>query len=104
VSLFDPVPAGPRVRPLAADGQVVSLADVDPDLLRFVAPDRRNSARRELAIRLFMLPRGRWPIEPRAVDAKHLGLLVVDGILGRELIADDVTSIEFVGPGDLLRP
>jgi CRP/FNR family cyclic AMP-dependent transcriptional regulator len=104
VSLFDPVAAGPNMRALAADGRFAALADVDPDLVRLLSPDRRSSARRELTVRVVTLARGRWPIEHAVVDATHLGLLVVDGILGRELGADDVTSIELLGPGDLVRP
>lgn len=104
MSLFDPVPAGPSLLPLAAGGQVAALADVDPDLVRFVAAERLSSARRELAVRVVTLSRGRWPIDHVAVNPTHLGLLVVDGILGRELVAGDVTSIELLGPGDLLRP
>lgn len=104
MSLFDPLPAGESMRPLAAEGHLAPLARVDPDLMRFLPSDRASAARRELAVRVFMLPRGRWPIEHAAVDARHLGLLIVDGVLGREVVADDVTSIELLGPGDLLRP
>jgi CRP/FNR family cyclic AMP-dependent transcriptional regulator len=100
VSLFDPVPASASMPALAAGGRVVALADIDPDLVRLLPADRANAARQELRVRVFTLPRGRWPIEDAVVDATHLGLLVVDGILGRELVADDVTSIELLGPGD----
>ena len=104
MSLFDPVPASANMPALAAGGRVVALADIDPDLVRLLPADRAGAARQELRVRVFTLPRGRWPIEDAVVDATHLGLLVVDGVLGRELVADDVTSIELLGPGDLLRP
>jgi CRP/FNR family cyclic AMP-dependent transcriptional regulator len=104
MSLFDPVPARSSMPALAADGQVAPLADIDPDLMRFLPAGRRATARRQLAVRVVTLARGRWPIDDVTVNATHLGLLVVDGILGRELVADDVTSIELLGPGDLLRP
>jgi hypothetical protein len=39
-----------------------------------------------------------------ATGTAHLGLLVIDGLLGRELLADDVASLELVGPGDVVRP
>jgi CRP/FNR family cyclic AMP-dependent transcriptional regulator len=104
MSLFDPVSTSPSARVLAADAHVVALADVDPDLMRLLSADRLRSACRDLAVRVLTLPRGRWPIDGVAVNATHLGLLVVDGILGRELVADDVTSTELLGPGDLLRP
>lgn len=101
---FDPVPARLSVPALATDGKLAALADVDADLLRLLSPDRQSSARRELAVRVVALPRGRWPIDGVAVDPRHLGFLVVDGVLGRELVADDVTSIELLGPGDVVRP
>jgi hypothetical protein len=31
-------------------------------------------------------------------------VLIVEGLLGRELLADDVASLELLGPGDILRP
>jgi CRP/FNR family cyclic AMP-dependent transcriptional regulator len=104
VSLFDPVPARSTMPALSADGRVAALADVDPDLMRHLPADRAAAARQQLPVRVVTLPRGRWPIEDLTVDPAHLGLLVVAGIIGRELVADDVTSIELLGPGDLLRP
>jgi hypothetical protein len=44
--MFDPVPAGPSLLPLTAGGQVAALADVDPDVLRFLPAERQSSARR----------------------------------------------------------
>jgi len=104
MSLFDPVAARSSIWAPAADGHAAPLADVDPDLVAGLSPDRRSSARREVPVRVVTLPRGSWPIGEAAVDGTHLGLLVVDGILGRELAADDVASIELLGPGDFLRP
>lgn len=104
MSLFAPVPARPSVPALARAGQVAALTDVDPDLVRLLSPDRRSTAHRALAVRVVTLSRGRWPVEEMEVDATHLGLLVLDGVVGRELVVDDVTSVELLGPGDLLRP
>ena len=103
MSLFEPVATRPSAPALVA-GHVAALADLDPDLIRLLPSDRRDSARREIRVRVVGLPRGSWPIEDLAVDPTHLGLLVVDGILGRELIADNVASLELLGPGDVLRP
>jgi hypothetical protein len=83
---------------------VEALVDVDPDLARDLPPDRWSGARAEIPVRVVVLPRGPWPMEGMAVNRMHLGVLVVDGILGRELLAHDVSSLELVGPGDLLRP
>jgi CRP/FNR family transcriptional regulator, cyclic AMP receptor protein len=104
VTLFEPAAARPSGPALAARGQVLALVDLDPDLVRCLPPARQSAARRELPVRVINLPRGPWRIENLAVNATHLGLLVVDGIVGRELIADDVASMELLGPGDVLRP
>jgi CRP/FNR family cyclic AMP-dependent transcriptional regulator len=56
-------------------------------------------------VRVARLRRGPWRVEALGPGAAgHLGLLVVDGALGRELRAEHVTSLELLGPGDLLRP
>ena len=36
--------------------------------------------------------------------ADHVGLLIIDGILSRELVVADHVSAELLGPGDLVRP
>ena len=102
--LFEPVAARSTWPGLAAGGHVTALVDVDPDLFRLLPPERQSTARGAIPVRVVTLPRGPWPVERLAAGATHLGVLVVDGMLGRELIADDVTSTELLGPGDVLRP
>jgi CRP/FNR family transcriptional regulator, cyclic AMP receptor protein len=81
------------------------LLDLDPDLARLLPPDRRDAARRDVHVRLVGLRRGPWRADALAgADESHVGLLVLDGLLGRELVAEDVASLELLGPGDLLRP
>jgi CRP/FNR family cyclic AMP-dependent transcriptional regulator len=105
MSLFEPVAlGGTRGRPLATSGHVAPLVDVDPDLARFLPPARRRRARSDIPVRIITLPRGPWAVDSMAVNEMHVGVLVVDGMLGRELLADDVASMELLGPGDLLRP
>jgi CRP/FNR family cyclic AMP-dependent transcriptional regulator len=85
--------------------EIAALLDVDPDLGRHLSPVRRQTARRELPVRIVQLERGPWGTDPAAASgAGHLGLLVVDGLVGRELLADDVASMELLAAGDLLRP
>jgi CRP/FNR family transcriptional regulator, cyclic AMP receptor protein len=82
--------------------EIAALLDVDPDLGRELTPQRRDAARRELPVRVVSLERGPWRVENPG--RAHLGLLVLDGLLGRELLAHDVASMELLGAGDLLRP
>lgn len=91
---------GPSWRP-----QLSTLVDLDPDLAAELPPDRRRTARQDLTVRVVALERGPWPAaRTGAAGAGHLGLLLVDGLLARELLAHDVASMELLGPGDVLRP
>jgi hypothetical protein len=48
---------------------------------------------------------GPWDVSRLAgATADHIGLLVIDGILSRELVVADHVSAELLGPGDLIRP
>jgi hypothetical protein len=91
--------------PDRARRRIAPLLDLDADLGRHLPPERVAAARAEIAVRVVSLRRGPWCVERLAgADPRHLGLLVIDGLIGREVLADDVTSLELVGPGDVVRP
>src|SRR4051812_30239049 len=84
---------------------MVRLLDVDPDLGGLLNDPRRDQAERELVVRTHRLPVGPWDVSRLAgATADHVGLLIIDGILSRELIVADHVSAELLGPGDLVRP
>jgi CRP/FNR family cyclic AMP-dependent transcriptional regulator len=84
---------------------MVRLLDVDPDLGLLLNDSRRDQAERELVVRTHRLPVGPWDVSRLAgATADHVGLLIIDGILSRELVVADHVSAELLGPGDLLRP
>src|SRR4249920_2657109 len=84
---------------------MVRLLDVDPDLGGLLNDSRREHAERELVVRTHRLPAGPWDVSRLAgATADHVGLLIIDGILSRELIVADHVSAELLGPGDLVRP
>lgn len=84
---------------------VVSLLDVDPDLGAGMTPERFAIARREVRAISLTLRRGEWsPGELGAINGAHLGLLVIDGVLAREILLEDTISTELLGPGDFIRP
>jgi CRP/FNR family transcriptional regulator, cyclic AMP receptor protein len=86
-------------------GQLRALVDLDPDLGRDLAPDRWDASRRALPVRVATLERGPWsPERAGTASPGHLGVLIVDGLVARELLAHDVASMELLGPGDVLRP
>src|SRR5918998_1411718 len=84
---------------------MVRLLDVDPDLGVLLNDSRRDQAERELVVRTHRLPVGPWDVSRLAgATADHVGLLIIDGILSRELVVADHVSAELLGPGDLVRP
>ena len=85
--------------------QIGRLLDLDPDLGQLLDRERLAAARRELRVALHGLDPGPWDVDKlTGARPEHIGLLVVDGVLAREvLIADSVTT-ELIGPGDVVRP
>ncbi len=81
------------------------LLALDPDLGALLDPERRRLAERELRVRITRFPVGEWD-GGRLTDADplHLGLLVVDGVLAREVVMSETVSTELLGPGDIVRP
>jgi len=82
-----------------------ALLDVDPDLGRLVADSRLPDARRDLQVEVYPLPNGPWRTAGAAgAHPQHVGLLLVDGVLAREVVVSDTVSTELIGPGDVVRP
>jgi hypothetical protein len=85
--------------------RVAPLLDLDPDLGQFLDASRLEGAHRQLLVRARRLSNGTWDTSQLSVsDPGHLGLLVLDGVLSREVLASDVVSTELIGAGELLRP
>ena len=83
----------------------VRLLDVDPDLGALLDAARREQAHRELIVRAHWLPNGPWDVSRLAnATVRDIGLLIVSGVLARELLIGDQVSTELLGPGDLIRP
>jgi CRP/FNR family transcriptional regulator, cyclic AMP receptor protein len=84
---------------------MVRLLDADPDLGGLLNDTRREQAERELVVRTHRLPVGPWEVPHFSGEtADHVGLLIINGVLSRELIVADHVSAELLGPGDLVRP
>ena len=83
----------------------VALLDVDPDLGAAMTPERFAMARHEVGAISHTLRRGEWsPGELGPLNGAHLGLIVLDGVLAREIVLEDMISTELLGPGDFIRP
>jgi CRP/FNR family cyclic AMP-dependent transcriptional regulator len=109
--VFNPTPPGRRgfvsgagVRtPRGTDA--VRLLEADPELGALLTSPRRAEAERELVVRTHRLGVGPWDVSRLSgASADHVGLLLLDGVLSRELVVADQVSAELLGPGDLVRP
>jgi CRP/FNR family cyclic AMP-dependent transcriptional regulator len=85
--------------------RVVTLLDVDPELGSALAPLRFEMARRELRIAVAKLPRGEWsPGSVTSISGPKAGVLLLEGVLARETVLEDIVSSELLGRGDLISP
>jgi len=91
--------------PARATGPGRSLLELDPELGQLLTTERHQAALHELRVRVSTFPVGEWDGGRLAdADPMHLGLLVVEGVLAREVVLGDTVSTELLGPGDILRP
>jgi CRP/FNR family transcriptional regulator, cyclic AMP receptor protein len=85
--------------------EAVRLLEVDAELGALLSAGRRAEAERELVVRTHRLSVGPWDVSRLSgASADHVGLLVLDGVISRELVVADHVSAELLGPGDLVRP
>lgn len=82
-----------------------SLLDLDPDLGRLLDRERRHAARKAMVARVIARPIGVWDVSRLGgVSPLNVGLLVLEGVIARELTFEGTVSTELLGPGDLVRP
>jgi CRP/FNR family cyclic AMP-dependent transcriptional regulator len=87
------------------DRVTISLLELDPDLGQLLSEERLAAARYELRVAVRTIETGPWDLERvSGAGPAHLGLLVIDGVLSREVLVSDTVSTELLGPGDVLRP
>jgi CRP/FNR family cyclic AMP-dependent transcriptional regulator len=83
----------------------VHVLDADPDLGSLLWQQRLAEARQRLVAREHAVPAGPWSDERlRRAGPAQLGLLVLEGVIARELLMNTNVSTELLGQGDLLRP
>jgi CRP/FNR family transcriptional regulator, cyclic AMP receptor protein len=98
-------PVGMMTIGSASAGARVSVLDADPELARWVTPGEMGAARRDTVVPVLVLNHGEWePEPPHACGWRHLGYLVLEGVLARDEELAGSTSTELVGPGELLQP
>jgi CRP/FNR family transcriptional regulator, cyclic AMP receptor protein len=93
----------PHIADASRDIVLAPLLDLDPELGRGLTPALREQVRRWLVVEVWTLPRGAWPAGAAQQDGM-LGLLVLDGVLTRNVSLGKIAYPELIGRGDLLRP
>jgi hypothetical protein len=90
---------------MSRNAETVRLLEADPELGALLTGTRRVEAERDLVVRTHRLSVGPWDVSRMAgASGDHVGLLVIDGVISRELVVADHVSAELLGPGDLVRP
>jgi CRP/FNR family cyclic AMP-dependent transcriptional regulator len=82
----------------------VRVVEAFPEIVEHLDSEQRELARRQLVAELIVAKTGRWTPQVPSDAPGHLGLLVLDGLLSRDVILEKPLATELVGQGDLLRP
>jgi len=96
--------SGNTVSRTASSRQRVRVFVEDPELGSGLDPEARGAAE-QITAPLLRVPRGHWDFkaDPKRLGS-HLGLLILDGLLVREVTVGEVACAELLGTGDILRP
>ena len=87
--------------------EAVRLPDVDPSLLGGIPAQLAAAAREQLVTRTVRLEPGQWEPGVGELDGDFrdwLGLLILDGLIVRNVDVEGLRCCELLGPGDVLRP
>jgi hypothetical protein len=81
----------------------IRVIEAQPDLAEGLDPEQAALARRHAVAALETVDAGPWTPAIKATPCS-IGLLVIDGVLARDVQIAGRWSSELLGPGDLLRP
>jgi hypothetical protein len=84
------------------EANVVAVLDRDADLGEGIPADQLDRARQASLASVLSVAPGPW--DPALVPGDGFGLLVLDGLLVREVDVEGRNAAEVLGPADLLRP
>jgi CRP/FNR family transcriptional regulator, cyclic AMP receptor protein len=84
---------------------IIRLLEHDAELGQLLSGPRLQEATRQLTVHTHRLDLGPWDAERlRGAGPEHVGLLVLEGLIAREVVLADNVACELMGPGDLVRP
>jgi CRP/FNR family cyclic AMP-dependent transcriptional regulator len=90
---------------MAAGHAFVRVLEEDPELAAGLDPTSVQLATRHAIAAVEVIAPGRWePVCPADGGSGSLGLLVLDGLLMRDVTIAQAACTELIGRGDLLRP
>jgi CRP-like cAMP-binding protein len=92
------------VATVALPPTAVDLLDLDPALAAGIPPEDQDVARRACRGGIVNVPRGRWEVPIAAGERDdRIGLVIVRGMLCREIALRDYHMLELLGPRDVLQ-
>lgn len=94
----------PPSEPTRSTEHFVYLLDHDAGLRTSLPESERARARQHAVAGVIELPSGDWSPESEEGAGAELGLLVLEGLLIRDVTVADARCGELLGPGTLLRP
>src|SRR5919201_17465 len=90
---------------MSSERTTISLLQAEPELGEGLNPQERPACERVLAVPVRGLDPGPWdPIDEFAEMPPVVGLMVLDGLITRDVVFAGRTTTELLGGGDLLRP
>jgi CRP-like cAMP-binding protein len=94
-----------KVGPVFEIQPAQSLLSLDPDLGQLLAPERRATAEEQVSVAVASVGPGVWHPDRlcSAQRASNVGLLVLSGVLMREIRLLEPPSAELFGAGDIIR-
>lgn len=89
----------------AATARKIRVIDVFPEMAERLDAEQQRLARHHALATLEVLRPGLWqPRRELQPQPGHLGLLVLEGLLTRDVVLGETVATELVGRGDVLRP
>ena len=105
MAIREPPADRPVARPAPGGSGTTSvrILECDPELAVRVPAQQVPRARAALVTRVTALEPGMWEA-PEELDARHLGFLLLEGVLARDVILAGTRCTELLGAGDILQP
>lgn len=89
---------------MAPRGDIVKVLVADPELGLRIPASAVTEAREQLVAPVVGLERGTCEMPGTEGAGRHLGFLLLDGLLAREIVMAGSLSTELLGEGDLIQP